>query len=542
MKIIYSSLTTLCFLSFSVLHAQPKIRQQKVIGSYDFDQSTCMILTKDGGYLLGGYTSSAAGFEKTENSKGGDDYWIVKLDSSRNVMWDNTIGGSGTDQLYSMQQTSDNGYILCGSSMSSISGDKTARKKGYDDIWIVKLDSLGNTQWDKTISAYSTNSPKIQLTKDGGYILGCSTTSGIRYDKTDSSRGGYDYWIVKLNAAGKIVWDKTIGGNGEDQFADIKQTPDLGYVVAGTSSSDMSSEKTANSKGTNDYWIVKLSTTGNVEWDKTIGGSYDDRLTSIDITSDNGLILGGYSSSPLSGDKTKDVIGQNRAYDYWIVKLDSNANIEWDRTFGGVQTDLLTKIKQTTHGGYIIGGYSYSGNLSGIKTETNRGPFGTDDYWVIGVNKEGRYVWDKTIGGAGNDALSDLVEIKVNRYALLGSSGSYADGDKTITRHGYTDFWFVELQYIRTNTIIAAMNENNITSPKNNQPKFVAYPNPAKNILYVNCSSAAVVTLIDMQGKLLLSKTINGNATIDVSKYTPGTYFLKNNTTGQVEKIIITGK
>lgn len=544
MKIIYSFLTLLCFFSFNMLRAQPKIRQQKIIQGPFSDYASCIINTNDHGYLLGGYSNSNAGFDKTEDSRDGyNDIWIVKLDSVRNILWDKTIGGSGVDILNNCIQTSDGGFMLCGASTSGISGEKTDTLRGSSDIWIVKLDSNHNILWDKTIGGEknSTNyGAKISQTTDGGYIIGSQTQSGIGGEKTQRSRGLEDLWIIKLDSAGTIEWDRTIGGNDADYFRDIMQTTDGGYIVGAESKSNISGEKTANSKGSSDYWIIKLNKRGKVEWDKTIGGNDVDILQSVAQTDDKGYIIGGSSISTISGDKTK---GRTGLYDYWIVKLDSTANIEWDNDFGGGRSDFLTKIKQTKLGGYILCGYSYS-FPKGEKSEENRGPISTYDYWLIRANKAGKFLWDKTIGGSVNDKLVDLVEINANRFALFGHSNSPISGDKTQRGNGNGyHYWFVELQYVDTsNSIIVQTETNNITSPKNNQSKFIAYPNPAKNILYVNSSSASIITLIDLQGKLLLSKTINGNATIDVSKYTPGTYFLKNNATGQVEKIIITGK
>ncbi|MBK9638708.1 MAG: hypothetical protein IPO63_13185 [Bacteroidetes bacterium] len=170
--------------------------------------------TTDGGYILGGYSDSDVSGDKSENCNGDHDYWIVKVDSLGDIQWQNTIGGSLSDNLYSIQQTSDGGYILGGCSKSNISRDKTENCNGFDDYWIVKVDSLGVIQWENTIGGsiidylYS-----IQQTTDGGYILGGYSGSNVSGDKTENCIGGYDYWIVKVDSQGVIQWQKTIGGD-----------------------------------------------------------------------------------------------------------------------------------------------------------------------------------------------------------------------------------------------------------------------------------------------------------------------------------------
>jgi len=234
----------------------------------------------------------------------------VKLDSTGNIQWQNTIGGSGYDQLYSIQQTSDGGYILGGYSNSGISGDKTESSQGDYDYWVVKLDAIGNIQWQTTIGGNDADwLYSVQQTTDGGYILGGYSLSDISGDKTEGTQGGNDYWVVKLDASGNIQWQNTIGGNNDDNLSSIQQTTDGGYILGGYSYSDISGDKTENSQGSDDYWVVKLNASGNIQWQNTIGGSGYDQLYSIQQTSDGGYILGGYSESNISGDKTENSQG-----------------------------------------------------------------------------------------------------------------------------------------------------------------------------------------------------------------------------------------
>jgi hypothetical protein len=230
---------------------------------------------------------------------------VVKLSATGTIEWQNTIGGSSADYLQSIQQTTDGGYILGGYSASGISGDKTEASQGYD-YWVVKLTTTGTIEWQNTIGGnYDDQLQSIQQTIDGGYILGGSSQSGISGDKTEASQGSVDYWVVKLTTTGTIEWQNTIGGSSTDYLQSIKQTTDGGYILGGYSNSDISGDKTEASQGIYDYWVVKLSTTGTIEWQNTIGGYYDDQLQSIQQTTDGGYILGGYSNSDISGDKNR---------------------------------------------------------------------------------------------------------------------------------------------------------------------------------------------------------------------------------------------
>ena len=173
-----------------------------------------------------------------------------------------------------------------------------------------------------------------------------------------------------------------IGGSSVDQLSSIRQTADGGYILGGYSFSGASGDKTEASLGDYDYWIVKTDSIGNIQWQNTIGGSLADYLNYVDETSDGGYVLGGYSKSSISGDKTENNIGLSTTADYWIVKTDAIGNIDWQNTIGGDADDLLYSIRQTVDEGYILGGYSRS-SISGDKTENNIGPSSTSDYWIV---------------------------------------------------------------------------------------------------------------------------------------------------------------
>jgi hypothetical protein len=528
---------------FTTAFAQPVIKVQKDLGGNDFDFFTSMALTKDGGVIAGGYSTSNISGNKTENSRGTDDFWVIKLNASNKIEWDKTIGGSDFDILTSLQQTSDGGYILGGYSFSNTSGEKTQNSKGSADYWIVKLDSSGNIQFDKTIGGNSfDNLFALQQTTDGGYILGGTSFSNHSGDKTENSRGGTDFWVVKLNSSGNIEWDKTIGGSDEDDLSSLQQTTDGGYILGGLSFSNISGEKTESNKGVADFWIVKLDGNGNIQFDKTIGGSSNDNLSALQQTSDGGYILGGHSFSNISGDKTENSRGSEGFADYWVVKLTSTGNIQFDKTIGGSDLDILTSLQQTTDGGYILGGRSFS-NTSFEKTEDTKGTF-DDDYWIVKLGKKGNEQWDKTIGGTEFDECYSIKETSKNRYVVGGWSFSNTSGDKTSDSKGERDYWLVNV-FFKTGNKASGVSTENIGDPAiNNDDSRLSgvgsttnldqnAPNPFSQNTVIhyhlpdNVSNAQLV-VNDATGLLVksfaLNASDNGQVTVTGGELHPGAY------------------
>lgn len=433
------------YLSLNCMAQAPDIEWQNTIGGALDDVLYSVQQTTDGGYILGGYSNSTNTGDKVEVGNGDYDYWVIKLDSVGNLIWQNTIGGNSGDFLFDIIQTIDGGYVLGGYSISNLSGDKTEGYLGSNDFWILKLDIFGNIEWQNTIGGSLNDLFSMEQTSDGGYILGGSSKSGISADKTEACIGGFDYWILKIDITGNIEWQHTIGGNQDDELTSIQQTSDNGYVIGGYSLSGISGNKTEASMGGLDYWIVKLDSSGNIIWQNTIGGNLDDKLRSIKLTAEGGFILCGYSYSDVSGDKTEASIGPFGYADFWIIKTNSTGDIEWQNTIGGEMNDIPWDISQCFDGGYILGGYSYSG-VSGDKTEENQG---NSDYWVVRLNESGNIVWQKAIGGNSFDVLFSIEITSDGGTILAGYSNSEISGDKTEGNMGagisYADYWVVKL-------------------------------------------------------------------------------------------------
>ncbi len=486
-------------LTSGVYSQIPSIVWNKTIGGTQADRLGSVQQTSDGGYILAGESVSDAGGDKSENSKGIKDYWVVKLDASGNKKWDKTIGARGeVIQHVVVQQTSDGGYIVGGTANADAGFDKSENNKGGEaDYWVVKLDASGNKKWDKTIGGNDNDFLSlVQQTPDGGYILGGTSWSGAGFDKSEDPKSFADYWIVKLDASGNKKWDKTIGGNGGgSNLADIWQTSDRGFLLGGSSTSNAGNDKSENLKGGStdggDFWVVKLDELGNKNWDKTIGGNDFESLRSIQLTSDGGYIVGGFSSSKAGFDKSENSRGSQ---DYWVVKLNANGNKVWDKTIGGTKQDLMSTLVQTTDGGYILHGTSDS--PSGFdKTDNPIGGLNKADFWVVKLDRSGSKKWDKTIGG--NDfEFTTSVQQSVQQtadggYILGGSSFSGAGFDKSESPRGFSDYWVVKLSPVKPDvgsrisslTLVNADTEGYVGElTSGDQLKLVALGNPLLSV------------------------------------------------------------
>ncbi|MBW8048923.1 MAG: T9SS type A sorting domain-containing protein [Cytophagales bacterium] len=332
-------------------------------GTYD-EYANDVIQTNDGGYIVALQTNSTDSF-----SQGGWDYWIVKLDSMGTVEWQKNYGGTGTDKAFSVVQTNDGNYMVAGYS-SSTDGDVTGNIGGSTDFWIIKIDTIGNMIWDKSYGGTSSDiAYSIEPTNDYGYIIG-----GYSYSNdvdVDTNKGGRDYWILKIDSAGNIDWQKALGGAWWDICSKVIQTSDGGYIAAGFSASD-DGDATVWLGGSYDYWIVKLDSIGTIEWEKTLGGSDIDIANSIIQSSDGGYMVAVYSAS-----NDSNVTFNHGKEDYWIVKLDTAGNIQWEESLGGDSIDYAYSIIQLNDGSYVVAGFSQSmeGDVTGVK--------GKEDFWIV---------------------------------------------------------------------------------------------------------------------------------------------------------------
>ncbi|MBP7174520.1 MAG: T9SS type A sorting domain-containing protein, partial [Cloacibacterium sp.] len=335
--------------------------------------------------------------------------------------------------LYDAIPTPDYGFILAGSSISDKNGNKTDINQGNLDYWVWKMDEKGDLDWQKSFGGSGTDFlQSIKLTSDAGFILAGTSSSGKGVHKKEESRGQDDFWIIKLDAKGGEIWQKTIGGNGQDRLSSIIQTRDGGYLLAGSSSSDKSGEKSEKCRGNLDYWIVKLDSEGKILWQKTYGGEQLDILQNVEESKDGGFLLAGFSNSKASGDKLEDSFGYN---DYWVIKTDDKGEIIWQRIYGGDKDDQLNALVQTRDGMFILGGSSNSGATN----KKNKGNKGTD-FWVLKIDEKGEIIWQETYNYGKTDVLTSIVENPDGTLLIAGYAQSEEIGTGRKDKEGINDY------------------------------------------------------------------------------------------------------
>ena len=355
---------------------------------------------------------------------------------SQAVVWTKNFGGSGDDTPRSVIQTSDGGLAILGFT-NSTDGDLTLKGLAVNDYWLLKLDALGNLEWQSTYGGSKDDrGQQLIQTSDGGYAI----TGYAMSDDGDGSNneGFHDNWILRLDASGAIVWERSFGFSGHDHSYDLVETADGGFFFSGfldvTSSNgegntDKGSRLTAH--GVGEFWGTKIDSEGNLQWRKYFGGTNNDRSYGVVNAHDGGYILVGASESD-----DFDVSAPKGSYDFWAVKVDKNGNFEWERSFGGTSIDEAQDITQTQDGGYAITGNTFSQDTQ--VSENN----GESDIWLIKIDENGNLLWQKSFGGTGFDAAHSVRNTAEGGLLLCGNSKSN-DGDAT-ENFGENDIWLIK--------------------------------------------------------------------------------------------------
>lgn len=428
-------LTSLFFICAIKTFAQPAILDQKSYGGNKFDQSVSLLKSFDGSFIVGTNSVSDISGEKSENSRGGEDFWVIKTSNTGVKLFDKTFGGTGVDQIRTILQLSSGDLLICGTSFSPVSGDKTAPQFGSFDYWVIRTDASGNKLWDKTYGG--TEYDELYgavLTADGNIFLGGQSFSGVSGNKTSALKGQNDYWLVKINLNGDIMWDKSYGTTSFDFMTDILPTPEGGAILGGHSDGTAEFDKSENSNGGIDTWMIKVSATGTKIWDKTIGGPANEQFQKMIYSPDSGLIVATSSESNAGGNKTENSRG---TWDMWLIKLNASGNIVWNKTYGGSGEDFSRNLSATPDGKFLIVGYS-SSTVSGDKSEPGRGGI---DYWLLKLQADGSLIWDKTIGGSRDDYGTNVLALSNYQFILTGTSSSGKTGDKITFSRGNVDLW-----------------------------------------------------------------------------------------------------
>jgi uncharacterized delta-60 repeat protein len=338
------------------------IEWRKALGGSGRDEATSVQQTRDGGYIVAGYSNSRDG--DVSRNRGKLDCWIVKLKPDSAIEWQRPFGGSGDDAACSVQQTDDGGYIVAGYS-ESYNGDVSENHGDWDAL-VVKLKEDGKTEWEKSLGGSGRDIARsVRQTSDGGYIIAGSSNSND--EDVSGNHGKWDFWVVKLKNGGAIEWQNSLGGSEDDVAFSVQQTNDGGYIVAGHTGSE--DGDVSGNHGRWDFWIVKLKKDGTTDWQRSVGGPGHDRAYSVWQTKDGGYIVAGAAPKRDGGDT-----------DFWIVKLKTDGTADWEKSMGGSHFDKACSVQQTKDGGYIIVGSTESEELPGHH--------GKSDFWIVRLTAE----------------------------------------------------------------------------------------------------------------------------------------------------------
>jgi len=530
----YFTLFILLIIPFTGMSQAPTFHAKwdQRFGGLMEDIISNFLITSDSGFVMGGTSYSGISGDKTEanydTSLVTGDFWVVKTDSSGVKTWDKRYGGTNSEIHLETIQTADGGYLSGGQSFSGISGDKSQPNwdptQNSNDYWIIKTDAQGVKQWDKRFGGTSFELlGSIRQTTDGGYIISGSSFSGISGDKTQANQGSWDYWVVRTNSLGVKIWDKRFGGLEDDFATCMDRTADGGYLIGGYSKSNPGGDKTQPCQGNWDYWVVKINDQGNKVWDKTFGGNYTDWLFTMTVTQDGGFLLGGQSFSEATGDKSEPNNDPTPAgSDYWMVKIDAAGNKQWDRTYGGTQIDVISRVVQTNDGGFMVSGESYS-PADGDKTEPN---LGIEQTWVVKTDSAGLFEWDKTVFTNGHDESGTALPYDEDCFIVVNFTQADTGGYITNIPRGVGDYWMVKL--CKDDPLsVDEIGENNVMK---------LFPNPVSSHLYVEMifkkEEWIQIVISDLQGKVMLTKRVlispqNSITEINTGTLNTGVYFCR---------------
>lgn len=510
---VYFLLLFYQILLFDIINAQPSIMWKKTYGGSEFDGAYSIKQTYDDGYVVAGFSNSKDG-DVSENANSNEHYWVLKLDKDGDIEWEKTYGSSSADYAHDIQQTSDKGYIVVGNSNGSFID--FGQRLGKSDYGIIKLDSIGNVEWEKAYGGDLNDiAEAVQQTKDGGYIVAGRSESESSY--LGYNNGYFDFWILKLNSIGVIDWKKHYGGIDDDKPYSMTISKDGGYVIAGYTRSKNIDLELKN--GFEDFWVIKIDNIGNIIWEKTYGGTSNERAHSIKETNEGGFIIAGWSES-----NDQDVGDNYGEEDYWVIKLDSEGNLEWEQNYGGWSSDKAESIYQTNDGGYVVAGSSFSDNKD--IAENNGGL----DFWILKLDSLGYIDWERNYGGSYWEWANTVIQDRDGNIIVAGQTGS---SDKDVeSNKGAQDLWIIK---INPTSVIGS------SSPININNSIKVYPNPSNGEFIIdNFDGSIDVCVYDVSGKIVITKEKIKNH-LNFRGFKVGKYLIKitKGKNSYMEKIII---
>jgi len=541
MKKLYMSAFLIC--TSAVFYSQGVV-WQKDIKSNTQDFLSQVTTTIDQQYLITGSSIQSAGKAAASNlasattkQNNGYDFHVIKLNQQGEEVWEKYFSGQNHDFLSATVNTQEGGFLLAGTSYSGKSLDKKGNSKGGSDIWLIKINEFGDELWQKTLgTAHDEEARSVIQTIDLGFFVAGNVQNAAK------GYGSKDVWIVRLDKDGKELSQILLGGKGLDEVEKMIPTKDGGALLGAYSRSgiaNMSNKqsvisnadsnvkstssnitnyslpitykpKTTNNEGEGDYWIIKLSKDGKVEWEKNFGGNGDDHLRTLALTSD-GYIVGGESRSERSGNKTA---GIEEGTDLWLISLNERGEEIWQKSYNFKNRDILmgmnvinqrqdsrTKNQDLTKG-ILLGGYTQAEGRIEADDET---------FWMLYINKDGNEEWRKHVKGESRKKEERLSDLKLNRDGSIILAGTSAE------ELGKENWKIVKLGDSQIDQLIEKQD-------------IKIYPNPVSDYCYVEIGfefKEADIIIYDMGGRQLQSlKTRNKVTKINTQNLIQGAYLV----------------
>lgn len=532
-----------------------KISWQKDIPSSTQDFLTTMTSTIDRQILLSGSsinTKSQQPSTDSQQSNKGYDYHLLKLDQQGNQVWEKYFGGTRHDYLTSSIATQEGGFAILGTSFSNQSGDKKENNLGGSDVWLIRLSENGEELWQKTLGTKSNDeaSAIVQSTDQGFFVAGNINDNRKLF-------GSKDVFVSKLDKDGKLIQTTILGGKSLDEVTDMIPTSDGGAAVLIYSTSgkseNLNNSETQNSShnnnsqsltsqnenvraeltslvktfvgksedgfGNGDYWVIKLDKNSHVEWQKTYGGSGDDRPKTI-VNTENGYLIAGESTSPSSGNKKENI---KDGTDIWILSLDSSGNEIWQKSYSfgnrdvAMSLDVIRKTNKDNYSenkGFLLGGYTQAEEK--VKSDDEK-------FWMLYIDTNGKEEWRKYVEGESRQREERLVSAK------LQSDGTYLLAGTSAKELGKENWKIVKLADKQLDDLV-------------DNKDIRIYPNPVGDYAYVEIGldfGSADIYVYDMAGKVIQTLSTKNKITkVDTSKLPQGVYIIKANIpTQQDEKL-----
>jgi gliding motility-associated-like protein len=401
-------------------------------GGSDVDIAFVIKYAADGGTIVAGYTASKDGEVSTQPNRDYWDLWVLKLDRCGTIQWEKSFGGTGYESARDIVQTADGGYLVLGET-NSTDGGVVAGFGGTKDIWLLKLAADGSLQWQKRYGGSGLDiGNHVEITPDGGYLIAASSSSNDGDIRGNHGTGGYtDGVLIKISAAGAVVWSKCFGGTKNEELFDIKIINGKTYACGFANSID---GDIPPSQKNYDVWLLALDAAGNKMFSKVYGGAQNDVAYAMTIGANGSLTMAGYTTS-----NDGDVSGAKGSQDYWVLNVDQAGKLNWQKVLGGTDAEYAKAIITDRDSSYLVGGITYSNN--GDVT----GALGEGDFWTVKLSPTGTVLWKKNWGGSDNDHMRFMIRNPLLNEYYLGGDSESGDGDFN-NAQGDADFAIIKLK------------------------------------------------------------------------------------------------